>query len=178
VEAFADLPEELAMRARLQVIGKPYMNLAPLQTRIERLGLAGRITIEPRFAQDEEVPGLFGSNTVAVLPYREIEASGVLSVAIRQNCPILAARLGGFAETVTDGLHGLLVPPGDAVALTAAMVRFLAEPDFVVSCARAVRALSEKIPDWAEIARQTVAVYNEAEKAERDLRLAPHTRTQ
>lgn len=39
--------------------------------------------------------------------------------------PIVAARAGGIPEAVQDGLNGLLVPPGDSVALAAAITRLL-----------------------------------------------------
>ena len=42
--------------------------------------------------------------------------------------PVIAAAHGGAAETVEDGATGLLVPPGDAAALGAALDRVLAMP--------------------------------------------------
>ncbi|HEY7580426.1 MAG TPA: glycosyltransferase [Acetobacteraceae bacterium] len=162
IEAFAQLPPALASRARLRVVGKPYMDLASIEVRIAQLGLGERIAIEPGFVRDEDVPLLFDAGTVVVFPYREIEASGVLSLAIAHGRPILASRLGAFAETVTDGVHGLLVEPGDIAALAEAMSRFLGDRAFAAACARAVGRLSDSVPDWQEIARLTVAVYRAA----------------
>jgi glycosyltransferase involved in cell wall biosynthesis len=42
---------------------------------------------------------------------------------------IVASRLPGVAEAVTDGVHGLLVPPGDAGALATALQSLLDDPD-------------------------------------------------
>lgn len=162
IEAFAQLPKELQARARVLAIGKSYMDLAPLQARAQQLGVASRVTIEPRFVRDDEVGQLFGPGTVAMLPYREIEASGVLTMALVHGRPIIASRIGGFAETLTDGVHGVLVPPGDVAALASAMRRFLNDPAFAASCAHAVSALAHSLPDWREIARRTLAVYRAA----------------
>ena len=162
IQAFARLLPAVRARARLRIIGKPYMDLAPLRDLADRLGVADRVTIEPRFVTDAEIPGLFGPRSVAVFPYREIEASGVLSLAIAHARPILASRLGGFAETVRDGRDGLLVPPGDVAALADAMARFVSDTDFVAACARNVAALADAIPDWSEIACRTTAVYRVA----------------
>ena len=41
--------------------------------------------------------------------------------------PVIATNVGGVAEVVTDGENGLLVPPGDAEALAAAIDRFYGE---------------------------------------------------
>jgi glycosyltransferase involved in cell wall biosynthesis len=42
--------------------------------------------------------------------------------------PVVASRLSGIPELVTDGVEGLLVPPGDAVALADALARLAADP--------------------------------------------------
>ena len=42
--------------------------------------------------------------------------------------PVIAGRAGGGAEVIEDGVAGLLVPPGDAAALAAAMVKLAGDP--------------------------------------------------
>ncbi len=159
VEAFARLPEALRAGARLRVVGKPHMDLAPLLELARRRGVAPRLSLEPRFAAEEEIPALFGPGSIAVFPYREIEASGALTLAIAHGRPIIASRIGSFAEELEDGAHGALVPPDDPAALAAAMERMLTDPAFAAHCAANVRALSTEVPSWAEIGRRTAAVY-------------------
>ena len=159
IEGFARLPDAIRSQARLRVVGKPYMALAPLRALAQQRGVVDRLSLEPRFVPDEDLPKLFAPGTIATFPYREIEASGVLALAIAHARPILATRLGGFAETIEDGTHGLLVPPEDVTALSGAMARFVAERDFAARCGRSVAALADAIPDWAEIGRRTCAVY-------------------
>jgi len=48
--------------------------------------------------------------------------------AMAASRPIVATTAGGIPEIVEDGLNGLLVPPRDAHALAAAIVRALREP--------------------------------------------------
>ena len=159
IEAFARLDPALRAQARLRIVGKPYMDLTPLHDLIRQHGAADRVTVEPRFVGDAEVGGFFAPGTVATFPYREIEASGVLSLAITFGRPILASRLGGFIEAVQDGEHGLLVPPEDVGALSAAMARFIADRGFAASCAAHVTALTASVPTWPEIARRTAELY-------------------
>jgi glycosyltransferase involved in cell wall biosynthesis len=49
--------------------------------------------------------------------------------ALAVGTPVLATRTGGVAEVVTDGVNGLLVPPGDADALAAAIARYFADAE-------------------------------------------------
>jgi len=159
IEAFGRLPEELRRKACVRIVGKPYMDVGPLHALARRLGIETEVGIEPRFVDDNQVASLFGPQVVATFPYREIEASGVLSLAIAYGRPILASRLGGFAEQIEDNVHGAVVPPEDPAALSAAMARFVTDRAFTEGCARNVHRLAAGVPGWDAIARRTAAVY-------------------
>ena len=49
--------------------------------------------------------------------------------AMALGCAVVASRLSGIDAAVVDGESGLLVPPGDAGALAAALEALLADPD-------------------------------------------------
>lgn len=53
-----------------------------------------------------------------------------MTVLEAQSCgvPVVATASGGIADIVTDGVDGLLVPPGDAAALAVALERVLSDP--------------------------------------------------
>ena len=53
---------------------------------------------------------------------------GVAMEAMATGKPVIAANIGGLPEIVADGETGILVPPGDAVALRAAMSRLIDDP--------------------------------------------------
>jgi glycosyltransferase involved in cell wall biosynthesis len=50
------------------------------------------------------------------------EALGVaIMEAMAMQMPVVATRVGGVAELVSDGVDGILVPPGDSDALAQAL---------------------------------------------------------
>jgi glycosyltransferase involved in cell wall biosynthesis len=160
IKAFAGLPPSLRAQARVRIVGKPYMDVAALQAQAAAAGVS--VDIETGFVAEEDIATLFSTNTVAVFPYREIEASGVLFLALAHGRPIIASRLGAFGELLTDGKHGTLVPVDDSAALGRAMERMLGDRAFAASCAAEVQELSGSIPDWDTIAERTADVYREA----------------
>jgi glycosyltransferase involved in cell wall biosynthesis len=58
----------------------------------------------------------------------------VILEAMATGVPVVASRLSAIPEAITDGETGLLVPPGDAEALAAAIARVLQD-----------RALAERL---------------------------------
>ena len=160
INAFAALPGELRRQARVRIVGKPYMDLAPLRELAARRGV--EVEIEPGFVADDAVGGLFGPGAVAVFPYREIEASGVMFLALAHGRPVIASRLGSFAELLTDGVHGHLTNPGDCGALSTAMAHMIADRSFAAGSAAAVRELANAVPGWDEIGRLTATAYRTA----------------
>jgi D-inositol-3-phosphate glycosyltransferase len=67
--------------------------------------------------------------------------------------------VGGFRELVADHGAGLLVPPGDADALAAAISRLLANPEERRRLEERAAAAASGPYSWDRIAEQTNAVY-------------------
>lgn len=159
LRAIAEMPAVFRARCRLRVVGKPYMDMGPLIGLAHDLGIAERVEFRLNFVPDDELAGIFADADAVVFPYREIEASGVLMTAIAQAKPVIATRLGAFAELLEDGRHGLLVTPNDVEALAGALSRLVAEPELQRGFAAAMADLKASIPSWATIAEQTVGAY-------------------
>jgi glycosyltransferase involved in cell wall biosynthesis len=67
------------------------------------------------------MPGFWGAVDVAVVPSL-YEPFGLVALeALACGIPVIASAVGGLKEIVLDGQCGLLVPPGDAPALTRAL---------------------------------------------------------
>jgi glycosyltransferase involved in cell wall biosynthesis len=123
------------------------------------VGITGNVSIEPRFVSDQEVAELLGAADIVALPYREIDASGVLMTAISAGVPIVATRVGLFAELLQDGTHGRLVDVEDHTALARALEALVESSELRARMGEQVRALRDALPTWGSIAQETTHLY-------------------
>ena len=75
---------------------------------------------------------------------------------------VVASAVGGILEVVEDGKTGLLVPPGNAQALAAALRTLLEDPGRARAMGKAGRKRVEERFSWASVAARTQEVYGEA----------------
>ncbi len=156
----AAAPEVLRQvpNALLLIVGKPLMDLAPLERQLNELGLQERVRLVPQYVSFAQMAGYFTAARLLVLPYENGWNSGVLASAFGFGKPVIATRVGGFDEVVTDESTGLLVPPKDPVALAQAIVRLLRDEALYTRMVANVQAAAGEI-SWEAIARITEGRY-------------------
>lgn len=81
--------------------------------------------------------------------------------ALAAGLPIVATRVGGNAEIVTDGETGCLVPPSDPSALAEALLACLTNPPRMSAMARAARRSAEERFDLARVVATCESLYLE-----------------
>ncbi|MBS1868688.1 MAG: glycosyltransferase family 4 protein [Actinobacteria bacterium] len=139
--------------AELWIVGLPKMDVGAL-----RAAAPPNVRFVTRFVADREIPAYFRRADLVVLPYREIDQSGVLFTALAFGAPLLLSAVGGFPEVAASGAAEL-VPPGDAAALHDALTRLLADPAARERLASAARAAAATTYAWDAIAAQHLALY-------------------
>ncbi len=113
---------------------------------VDRLAreLPGRVEHYPRLAPDE-VARKLDEATLLVLPSWPEGLGRVVIEAFARGRAVVATAAGGILDLVTDGVEGILVPRGDTVALTDALVRMLGDRELAE---RAGRAAHARYADW------------------------------
>ena len=162
LEALTLVPEHLRDRLDVRIVGKPYMDTAGFEQFIHANGLARCVTLRSEFVSKGEEERLFAEAGAIVLPYRDIDASGVAMSAIARGVPVLATAIAGFRELFEDEGGAHLVPPGDSAALAKAITDWINAPAQLRALAEGMRLRQTRIPSWNEIARRHLAVYIEA----------------
>ena len=158
LKAYAKLPAPLKQTCRLTVAGLPKMDIKLLYDLADKLGI-NDINWKLGFIPYQEVAMLFKSADIVVFPYREIDASGALMTALPFEKPIIASRVGGFPECITDSRHGYLVPPENEQALAEAIERILSNPWIYDNMIENIKQLKATYPGWDSIAKMTIDVY-------------------
>jgi glycosyltransferase involved in cell wall biosynthesis len=130
IQALALVREQLP--AKLLVVGEFWEDERPYRELVDQLGLGTAIIFHNAYVPNDEMARYFSACDVVVMPYLEATQSGVAQLAIGFEKPMIATSVGGMAETIHDGQTGLIVPPSDVAALSAAILRYfnenLAEP--------------------------------------------------
>jgi glycosyltransferase involved in cell wall biosynthesis len=146
--------------AELWIVGMPRMDLGPLYEAAraaERAG-AGRVRFLPRFVSGVETGAFMRRASLVVLPYREIDQSGVLFTALGAGKPLLLSDAGGFPEVAATGA-ARTVHAGDPMALSAALSELLGDGDALKEMAARARDAVAGRYSWDAIARAHLELY-------------------
>jgi glycosyltransferase involved in cell wall biosynthesis len=106
----------------------------------------------------DDVRPALADASVFVLPsyYPEGQPRSIME-AMATGRPILTTDMPGCRETVVDGANGFLVPAQDAPALARAMLRFVEQPELIVTMGRESRRIAEAKYDVHRINHRLMA---------------------
>jgi glycosyltransferase involved in cell wall biosynthesis len=156
IQAFDELRER-APRLRLVVVGDGderdnlERQAAPLNGRVQ---FSGEVSRERALAILEAADGLALCSAYEGL-------SHVLLEGMAAGKPIVASAVGGNVELIRDGENGLLVPYGDHLALSGALLRLADESG--LGARLAARASADAAArSWPRLIEATLAVFEEA----------------
>ncbi len=108
----------------LLVVGEFYDSEADYRAHIERAGVSEGIRLISDYVPNERVAEFFSAADVVVLPYHSATQSGIAQIAYNFGKPVIATNVGGLAETVVDGVSGIIVPAESPDALAGAIIDF------------------------------------------------------
>lgn len=102
----------------LGVYGKPEMDISMLKMKAKQAGISDRINWHTGWIEEVEIDGIFYSHEIVILPYKSIDNSGLLHMAMSYGKPIIASRVGSLSDLIIDEKNGLLFETGDSDALS------------------------------------------------------------
>jgi len=125
--------------------------------RAAELGVSGRVVFVD---QPADVPAELRVAQFAVHPSRTEGLSNAVLEEMAAGLPVVASDVGGLPTLVDHGVNGLLVPPGDPVALAEALTRMVVDRGMRERMGAAARERAESF-SWAACVQAHVDLYEE-----------------
>jgi glycosyltransferase involved in cell wall biosynthesis len=120
-----------------------------LQTKIDMLNLSPRVNLLGSLSQGAVLEKLQAADIFALASVVDRQGASdifptVIIEAMAAARPVVSTRLAGIPESIVHGETGLLVPPGDTIALAQALQRLIENPELQARYGRAGRARVEQ----------------------------------
>lgn len=150
-----------AAGVRLALVGgsiSDYGSLAVLPRLVDG-SLQGLVRLEDALPR-KELAELLRSADLFVLPSLSAERPKALLQAMASGLPVIASRVHGISELVHDGENGLLVPPGNPVALAAAIGELLRDSYRRALFGHQAVLTAEKY-EWGNVARMCTEAFEQ-----------------
>jgi glycosyltransferase involved in cell wall biosynthesis len=139
--------------AELWIAGMPRMDIEPL-----RAAAPPGVRFLARFVEGEELAALFRRADLLVLPYREIDQSGVLFTGLAYEKAMLLSDVGGFPEIAATGAARTFAA-GDVPSLRRTLRELLDDDDARERMIEHARRTAAGAHSWDAVARATLAMY-------------------
>ncbi|MDI6852731.1 MAG: glycosyltransferase [Deltaproteobacteria bacterium] len=97
-----------------------------LERQAEDLGITGRVKF---LGTRRDMPLVYRAMDIMALPSLWEGLPLALLEAMGAGLPVVASRVGGVKDVISDGINGRLIPAGDPQALAAAIVELSRRPD-------------------------------------------------
>ena len=110
------------------------------------------------FVPEADLPGIYASASIFVLPSYYEGFGIVLIEAMSAGLPLVSVRTGGATEVIDDGKNGYLV---DYENMHKAVIELLKDQKLRVRMGAESRKKVEKDYDWSKIAEKVIKVYEE-----------------
>ena len=169
IDAFARLRARVPdQKLRLVLVGD-----GPLRARLEEQAAASGAGSDIVFAgAHADVAAVLGGFSLFALPSIAEGTPVTLLEAMASELPVVASRVGGIPEVVSDGVHGSLVPAGDPEALAQALAAYVRDPALAAAHGRAARERIEHQYSMAAMLAAYLGLYDRLCKSKTTLQQA------
>jgi len=153
LRAFEALRDQIP--ATLTLVGASAQEVAHMMLDDRGVHALGKVSEERKLAE-------LARADVVCAPSLHGESFGmVLTEAFAAATPVLASDIPGYRDVLRDGHDGLLVAPGDALALAEALRALALDPSMRARMASAARERAERFA-WPHVAAEVLDCYEQA----------------
>ena len=131
---------------------------ASFERQVARLGLERNFLF---LGRRTDISAILACCDIAALPSRAEGLPNAVLEYMAAGLPSIVSRVGGHAELVEDGVTGLLVPPEDSAALSAALLKLLRDPVQARQIAQAGHEVAIRNFSFERLVREVDELYTE-----------------
>jgi glycosyltransferase involved in cell wall biosynthesis len=157
LRAMRELRKEMDVKLTIVDRGLPYNEYTPAI--VERCGLNGSVEFTGRITT-EELAKRYCTAEVAVVPSLYEGFGFPAAEAMSCGIPVVSTTAGALTEVV-DEESGILVPPGDHMAIAEAVKRLMSDDALRQRMGVAGRARVERLFSWEDATKKILEVYQE-----------------
>ena len=157
LRAMRELRKEMDVKLTIVDRGLPDNEYTPAI--VERCGLNGSVEFTGRITT-EELAKRYCTAEVAVVPSLYEGFGFPAAEAMSCGLPVVSTTAGALPEVVDDK-SGILVPPGDHMAIAEAVKRLMGDEALRQRMGAAGRARVERLFSWEEAVKKIIDVYEE-----------------
>jgi len=143
--------------ARLIIIGNGPDDIS-LKNMAKDLIIQDYVTFKGR---QEDVLGELNNTDIFILPSLSEGMSNVLLEAMACGLPVVATMVGGNTDLIRDRYNGRLIPPGDPIKLSEALLELIENEDLAQMLGKEARKTIEKNYTMDQIADKYIKLYNQ-----------------
>lgn len=144
--------------AKLLLVGDVITKNVPLQQQVRKLGIENSVHFLGR-VPPERLYSLYHEADVYVQPSLYEPFGITILEAMSMGKPIVATRVGGIPELITNGVEGLLVESGNSLELARAIINVFSDSSRRKCFGRNARKRVEREFTWETIAKKTLELY-------------------
>ncbi len=123
IQAFEKLPESIAQRCRLLIVGEIWEEREELLNKIKSSRYRDKITLINEYVPDNMVPIYFSAANVVVLSYTRASQSAVAHTAMSFGKTIIVSEVGGLKESLGRYEGAFFVPPENSEAIMKEIIK-------------------------------------------------------
>ncbi len=133
-----------------------YQKLTSELNLTDRVAFAGNVS-------DQDLPSYYAASDLLILPSKDRSEGFGLTILEANACgkPAIGSDVGGIPDVIHHEYNGLLVPPSNPEALSAAITRLIENDSLRREMGRNGRRFAEE-HDWSKVAEATEKIYLEA----------------
>ena len=134
------------------------MNINPLIDKSAKFKIKNTIEWHIGWIEDKFADALFTKADLIVMPYKNIDGSGVLVQSIEYNVPCVASNIGGFSELIQNHKTGFLIDPVNSTSLRNIFFDILKNPNILNDIRTEIRKEALNLPTWDDMAKYVISL--------------------